>query len=603
MKGRLLSFMSIVFLTAGVLFPDEQSKNYLASGGRESPDAATAINPGIDIPGSPASLLLPLAIADEPQDSATTSDSAAVTRDIIYFYREHPIFIRVRIEIDQSPFDRSWIAYVESLFGELDHDGDGSLRLEEISFPSSAGSGEPSPEAERLAREPDLWSADRSPPDQAITMEELTAFLVANGRGPFQTVDAATAPVSNDAVGMTLFGLLDLNSDRILSSEELESAMTTLRRRDLDDDGTFGTTELGASGNPFVAPPAAAPTELPRPFAALTPGTAPITVLRELERRYGAQMLSASSKSRSTLSRALGSQELGFEADDFDQYDFDKDGRLDRDELRELIRRPPSTLELVVRLGTRAEGAPVVEMVGSAKGQNIVVRRSADGLASIVINDVQIEIAQATSGPDLAQQYLLGQFAAADVDKNNYLDANESARSGTFRESLAEFDEDSDGKLFENELTVVVDGRMKAARSRTRMDINSRGRNLFEILDSDRNRSLSRRELAQAVKRIELWDADGDRAVSDAEIPQLYQISFGPGQPEFQGVEIPGEAKRTIGETAAAFSAMPVWFEKLDRNGDGELTRREFPGTIVEFQQLDQNSDGVVDTAETTFVK
>ena len=560
--GRLLAIMSIVLLTAGVLYADEQLKNDQASGERESPDAAVG------------------------------------TRDIIYFYREHPIFIRVRIEIDQTPFDRSWIAYVESLFGELDVDGDGRLRPKELSVPLSAGSDGPSREAVQLAMDPHLWSAVRSPPDQAITMEELTAFLVANGRGPFQTVDAAAAPVSNDAVGMTLFGLLDLNSDRILSSEELASAMKTLRRRDLDDDGTFGMTELGASGNPFVGVPAAAPAESPQTFAALIPGSAPIAVLRELERRY-AQNPSVSSGDRSTLSRAIGRQELGLEADVFDEYDFDKDGRLDRDELRELIRRPPPTLELVVRLGTRAEGAPVVEMIGSAQGQKIVLRRSADGLASIVIDDVQIEIAQVTSGPDGAKEYLLGQFAAADMDQNNYLDADECFRSVIFGASFAEFDGDSDDKLFENELTVVVDGRMKAARSRTRMDITSRGRNLFEILDSDRNRSLSRRELAEAVKRIELWDADGDRAVSDAEIPQLYQISFGPGQPEFRGVEI----KRSAGETVSVLSASPVWFGRLDRNGDSELTRREFPGTIAEFQKLDQNSDGVVDTAEATLVK
>jgi Ca2+-binding EF-hand superfamily protein len=63
------------------------------------------------------------------------------------------------------------------------------------------------------------------------------------------------------------------------------------------------------------------------------------------------------------------------------------------------------------------------------------------------------------------------------------------------------------------------------------MNVRNRGRDLFEILDVDRNRSLGRRELAQAVKRVELWDTDEDGVISESEVPQLYQISFGPGQP------------------------------------------------------------------------
>jgi Ca2+-binding EF-hand superfamily protein len=43
--------------------------------------------------------------------------------------------------------------------------------------------------------------------------------------------------------------------------------------------------------------------------------------------------------------------------------------------------------------------------------------------------------------------------------------------------------------------------------------------------------------------------------------------------------------------------------QKMDRNDDGELARREFPGTLSEFRKLDQNSDGAIDTAEAEFVK
>ncbi|MDA1231090.1 MAG: hypothetical protein O2856_09970, partial [Planctomycetota bacterium] len=499
-------------------------------------------------------------------------------------------------------FDSAWVDYIRSLFTELDTDGDGRLQPEEIAVQSTTATDGPSREALQLARNADLWSADRNPLDQTITMDELTAFLVANDRGPFQSADTESAPVISDSVRSTLFELLDQNADRTLSGDELAAAMTSLHRRDLDDDGTFGTTELGVSSNPYMPRPVPAAVETAQPFVALTPGSASLAVMKELQRRYAPAPFVASGN-RSSLSRDLSRKELGLEAEDFQQFDFDGNGTLDHDELRDLIRRPPPTLEIIVRLDTQTQGEFVVETLRTSKQQNIAVRRSAEGLTSIVINDVQIEIAQSAIGPDVAKQYLLGQFAAADSDKNNYIDEKELGRSLVFKEPFAEFDEDGDGKLFENELTTVIDSRMKSARCRIQMNINNRGRNLFEILDVDRNRILGRRELAEAVKRIELWDTDSDGAVSESEIPQLYQVSFGPGQPEFPGIRIPGQAARSVNGNSLASSVRPVWFTKLDYNNDGELTRREFPGTIAEFQKLDQNSDGVVDATEATFVK
>ncbi|GEM_PF-2673412 len=95
----------------------------------------------------------------------------------------------------------------------------------------------------------------------------------------------------------------------------------------------------------------------------------------------------------------------------------------------------------------------------ASEQQGISVRRSTDGLTSIVINDVQIEIAEVVSGPDVAKQYLLRQFSGADRDRNGYLEEDESSRNNAFRLSFDQFDVDGDGKLFKEELTAVVDGR------------------------------------------------------------------------------------------------------------------------------------------------
>jgi len=543
--------------------------------------------------------------ADDPREPPPSAGPTTMNRDILYFYRDYPVFIRVRIEVDGASFADVWVEYLQSLFAELDSNGDGRLTADESAVKSKSGDGV-SADALRLVRDPDLWSADRSPFDQAISMDELTTFLITSQRGPFQTPDTAPAPVSSETVGEMLFQLLDIDANRGLAENELAEAMTSLHRRDLDDDGTIAVAELSATSNPFRSRVAAAPTAGTRPFVTLIPGTASIDVIREIERRYAATP-SVTSGSRGTLSRALQRSDLGMKADAFAQYDFDSDDNLDRDELRELIRNPPPTLELVVRLGAREQGEHIVEVVGSthsaSEQQGISVRRSTDGLTSIVINDVQIEIAEVVSGPDVAKQYLLRQFSGADRDRNGYLEEDESSRNNAFRLSFDQFDVDGDGKLFKEELTAVVDGRTRAARSRTRMNVRNRGRDLFEILDVDRNRSLGRRELAQAVKRVELWDTDEDGVISESEVPQLYQISFGPGQPQFRGVQLPGQTARMRGDDNATNPVAPKWFTKLDRNGDGELARREFPGSRAEFQKLDQNSDGIVDAAEAEFVK
>jgi hypothetical protein len=36
----------------------------------------------------------------------------------------------------------------------------------------------------------------------------------------------------------------------------------------------------------------------------------------------------------------------------------------------------------------------------------------------------------------------------------------------------------------------------------------------------------------------------------------------------------------------------------MDRNGDGDVSAREFLGTAAQFQSLDRNGDGLIDNSE-----
>ncbi len=286
----------------------------------------------------------------------------------------------------------------------------------------------------------------------------------------------------------------------------------------------------------------------------------------------------------------------------FSKFDADDDGRLETDELRRLLKDPPPTLELIIRIGRKAESLRMVEVVASAEKTSVAVRRSAGGLVSIVVDDVQIEIGESSSDSETARQSLLSQFANADRDNNNYLDEKEVERYRVFVASFDEFDRDGDGKIFEQELTAAIDNQTEAAQSRIRMAVHNRGRDLFEVIDADHNGRLSRREFSQAAARIELWDNNADGEVSEAEVPQLYQISLGPGQPVFRGLRISAPGSMGIAQGVSKRKG-PKWFRRMDRNQDGEIAWREFFGTRSEFGKIDRNSDGAIDPLEAEKLK
>src|SRR5262249_4014508 len=122
---------------------------------------------------------------------------------------------------------------------------------------------------------------------------------------------------------------------------------------------------------------------------------------------------------------------------------------------------------------------------------------------------------------------------------------------------------------------------------------------LFQLLDDNRDGRLGVRELRTAWDRLLLLEPLGLHGKPDV-VPRLAiqpsvslrlsraidrglinQQIFFPNQP---GVTVPQKG--------------PLWFRKMDRNGDGDVSRLEFLGTRAEFDAIDTDHDGLISLEE-----
>jgi hypothetical protein len=113
---------------------------------------------------------------------------------------------------------------------------------------------------------------------------------------------------------------------------------------------------------------------------------------------------------------------------------------------------------------------------------------------------------------------------------------------------------------------------------------------LFTLLDANRDGRLTKRELRAArapAVAVSPVKASGDKAgaITPADISTRHTLVIAAGPP---GHAMPGS------DSAPAGTAAPLWFRKMDRNADGEVTPREFLGPLDAFKRLDANHDGVL---------
>ena len=257
---------------------------------------------------------------------------------------------------------------------------------------------------------------------------------------------------------------------------------------------------------------------------------------------------------------------------------------------------PPVTITIKVNVDTNEP----VKAESELEEMQEKLRASPDGAANINLGTTQLTVVRRCqrNGMGTAENFLKPQFMAADADANGYLEKSEAERAFLFGATFDDLDTDKNGKVFLDEALLYFQVRFDAARSRVVLTVNEQGRTLFEILDTDRDRRLSFRELQAAANKLSLWDKDGDGKLSQSEIPQQYRLIVARGNLPALGGNFFVAGDMGDGGTPSERTSGPRWFLKMDKNRDGEISRREFLGEITTFETLDTNHDGFIDLSE-----
>jgi Ca2+-binding EF-hand superfamily protein len=545
-----------------------------------------------------------------PKDPSAADDIL----DVIYLKDGRLLLLRMHVFMDGQPVVKYWNDYMEEWFRYLDRNKDEAISQIEmdlvpgVQFLVQAFRGYVYAPASLAS--PGLADLDQDK-DEKVTLAEFIDYYRTSPAGPIQFTPAPQFGQNNLLTGQ-LFTTLDADRDGKLSEAEAKQALAKVERFDINDDEIVVSSELLPAGgiqnfglgqgNMMMgmqgqAADSAVPLMLvPRELKANSL-TARLSFARQLLRRFD---LNEDNK--------LKKVEVHMPAKTFAELDRNKDEALDPLELLGwMITRPD--IELTLRLGKRQPDEKPLEVLTQNADPALALKQNADDLTTFLVGNSQISL----SSPALPSRMVVQvqqtrrayeqQFRTADSRKRGVVTAQQlQDRQFTALRAIARFaDRNGDGDLEEKELNEwlnVVDGGENRTINLLWAD---RGAGLFDILDANKDGRLSRRELLNAWGSLAPFDVAKQGAITKDNIPTQVEVSVlqGSGAYYTQGrIVINQGAYRQPGAVRQAPARGPTWFTRMDRNGDGDVSRREFLGTPDQFDPLDLNRDDVVSPEE-----
>jgi len=561
--------------------------------------ATTESFPGLRLPGqkdapvrpAPAIRIVKPAFHLPEQDLGI-----ADTQDVLFFAESRLVRMRIHLKAAGEPLAQRWTGQLRKYFDFVDRDGDGYVNRYEAEYVfSNAGLNQMiqtgfayqrPDDAARTFAEMDLDQ------DGRISFDEFAYYYSPTAARVITALPSPNRDVFADVLTDELFKLFDTDKDGKLSRAELEAVEKLLATLDSDEDECLSAMEVAPSvfiAGGFRPPPRPAPKSAPgeQPMLAFRPGQIPDSILETILTHYDRDKNYKLSKSENPFSDEV-----------FKALDRNGNGELSVTELMAWKDAPPD-LELEMTLGAKAEESAirVVPPAGGrptplAKGFKVV----SDGTAVFTIGNQSVQLSC------YMPRGVYGQTAPS----NNVLLFPDNGRGFITEKDVAGpqsqgmrvmfdlIDRDGDGKITRREFDAFVSLQRSFTPLPLSLVYSAQTPSLFQLLDTNGDGRLSVREVREAWSRLIALEPSSKEFITRAALQPQGALRFGRSAEVFSFNPAmvytqPVNRQSTRG---------PLWFRKFDRNGDGEVSRSEFPGSQAEFDRLDTNKDGYISVEE-----
>ncbi len=538
------------------------------------------------IPALAVAMSLTLA-AEQPASLRPVSGDA---QDLVLFLENRPYLIRLHLQINGRSFRGNWDESISHLFRFLDVDGDGVLNKKEAALAPSKTQWVQLMTSVVVEPDgaPDFAELAGDATATSVKLPQFSRYYHHSGGGALQIEWGQRQPLP-DPLTDALFQHLDKNKDGRLSRAELLAAEAALHPLDTNGDDTIAARELSPTGSfpslQFRTAPNNQHVPESLPYAVLEADSPAEELAGAIQRRYDQDQNGVLTREEITLEKAA-----------FDRLDSNRDGRLNAKELAGWSKMPPD-LDLIAPLekGARTDILILPGPDGKPNSLTAQLPPGRDGAIRIPLSRNQLEVVRDALEAKLNKQ-LLKQFETL-AGKGGVIDEKRVYQPPfTFVALLRLADRDGDNRLSHKELVDFLDVQDKFLFRTTYLTAVDRATSLFEFLDVDHDGRLSPRELRTAWTRLSPWDRDNRGYIERGQVPRQFQLilSYGQSRASLPSTQqeyatLPISRDRSLG---------PLWFRKMDRNGDGDVSQAEFLGTLEQFRRIDSDGDGLIDLRE-----